>query len=67
MGRDIIEIYRKGINGEIKKLRQEINKIDRDRTMSAADKHYMRQIYMLEQNIAKRELIELFKAYGLSP
>ena len=64
---EIVEIYNKGINNEIKDLRSEAKKLRQDQDMDPAYKRDMLKMIILQENIAKRRLIDYFEMYDIKP
>ena len=64
---DLVEIYNKEINNEIKDLRSEAKKLRQDQDMDPVYKRDMLKIITLQENIAKRRLIDYFEAYDIKP
>ena len=67
MNRPAVELYNKMVNGELRDLRQEANTIRQDQTMPADVKRELITVLTLQQNIIKRQMIEMFDAYEIKP
>jgi hypothetical protein len=67
MNRPAVELYNKMVNGELRDLRQEANTIRRDQTMPADVKRELITVLTLQQNIIKRQMIDMFDAYEIKP
>lgn len=66
MAEHLVDLYNKGINRDLKQLRQEANEI-RAMQISPKAKEAMLKNIIRAQNLEKRFLIEEFKAYGVKP
>lgn len=66
MAEHLVDVYNKGVNRDLKQLRQEANEI-RAMQISPKAKEAMLKNIIRAQNLEKRFLIEEFKAYGVKP
>lgn len=66
MAEHLVDLYNKGVNRDLKQLRQEANEI-RAMQISPKAKEAMLKNIIRAQNLEKRFLIEEFKAYGVRP
>jgi hypothetical protein len=62
-----VEAYNKLVNKELNPLRAEDKSIRNDRNLTPADRKALLEINKFQENLIKREMIELFKAYGIEP
>jgi len=67
MNRPAVELYNKMVNGELRDLRREANIIRRDQTIPADVKRELITVLTLQQNIIKRQMIDMFEAYEIKP
>jgi hypothetical protein len=63
----ISESYNKQVNGELRDLRAEANKIRTERIYTPAERKDLLQVNLMMQNIIKRNMIEEFKAFDIEP
>lgn len=59
----LIQIYNQGVNGELRRLRQERNEILRDRTLTPKERDMYIDDIRLNENYIKKGLVEDFEAY----
>jgi len=67
MNRPAVELYNKMVNGELRDLRREANITRRDQTIPADVKRELIAVLTLQQNIIKRQMIDMFEAYEIKP
>jgi len=65
--RVLVDIYNKQLNQELNDLRAEAKKIRLMPDLTPDTRAAMLKIVILQQNLAKRQMIEQFKAYGVEP
>lgn len=63
----VVESYNKQVNGELRTLRAEANKIRTERNYTPAERKDLLQANLMVQNIIKRNMIEEFKVFGIEP
>lgn len=63
----LVDMYNKQTQGELKKLRTLAKEARLDKALPADARRDLVKIYTLQENIAKRSMIETFKAYGVEP
>ena len=66
MAEHLVDVYNKGVNADLKELRQEANEI-RAMNLPPITREAMLKNIIRAQNLEKRFLIEEFKAYGVKP
>jgi Large polyvalent protein associated domain 38 len=64
MAETIIDYYNKTVGSELNRLRKEANEVRR-MPISQSDKSDWLKMIVLEQNLVKRRMIDVFNAYGL--
>lgn len=65
--RVLVDMYNKQLNQELNDLRAEAKKIRLMPGLTPDTRAAMLKIVILQQNLAKRQMIEQFKAYGVEP
>jgi hypothetical protein len=65
--RVLVDMYNKQLNQELNDLRAEAKKIRLMPGLTPDTRSAMLKIVILQQNLAKRQMIEQFKAYGVEP
>jgi hypothetical protein len=60
-------MYNKDINGELKDLRSQAKQIRLMQGLTPAERDAMLKVITFQQNLVKHNLIEVYKAYGISP
>lgn len=65
--RVLVDMYNKQLNQELNDLRAEAKKIRIMPDLTPDTRAAMLKIVILQQNLAKRQMIEQFKAYGVEP
>jgi len=65
--RVLVDIYNKQLNQELNDLRAEAKKIRLMPDLTPDTRAAMLKLVILQQNLAKRQMIEQFKAYGVEP
>ena len=60
-------MYNKQLNQELNDLRADAKKIRLMPNLTPDTRAAMLKIVILQQNLAKRQMIEQFKAYGVEP
>jgi hypothetical protein len=65
--RVLVDIYNKQLNQELNDLRADAKKIRLMPNLTPDTRAAMLKIVILQQNLAKRQMIEQFKAYGVEP
>ena len=63
----IVSMYNKDINGELKDLRSQAKQIRLMQGLTPAERDAMLKVITFQQNLVKHNLIEVYKAYGISP
>jgi hypothetical protein len=61
----IIDYYNKGVGGELNRLRKEANEVRRMTELSEVARSDWVKMIVLEQNLVKRRMIDVFHAYGI--
>lgn len=61
----IIDYYNKGVGGELNRLRKEANEVRRMTELDQATRSDWVKMLVLEQNLVKRRMIDVFNAYGV--
>ena len=67
MDEAVVQIYNKMINKELNPLRAQDKTIRNDRNLVPADRKDLLHINQLQENLVKRQMIDMFKAYGVEP
>jgi hypothetical protein len=62
----LVESYNENVNGRLKDLRADLNEY-RKMKLPSKDRKEIIKALTLEQNIIKRQMIEEFRAYGVTP
>ena len=65
--RVLVDMYNKQLNQELNDLRADAKKIRLMPNLTPDTRAAMLKIVILQQNLAKRQMIEQFKAYGVEP
>ena len=63
----LVEQYNSNINGKLKDIRTQLNEYRRMQGLKTKERKQIVDALTLEQNIIKRQVIEEFKAYGITP
>ena len=63
----IVDMYNKDINGELKSLRSQAKQIRLMQGLAPSERDAMLKVITFQQNLVKHNLIEKYKAYGISP
>jgi hypothetical protein len=67
MDEAVVEIYNKMINQELNPLRAEDKTIRLDRNLTPADRSAILKINKFQEDLVKRQMIDVFKSYGVEP
>jgi hypothetical protein len=65
--RTLVEMYNHDKNQELRELRHQAKEIRLNPAFSPKDRDAMVKIINLQQNLVKRNMIEIYKAYGVEP
>jgi hypothetical protein len=63
----VVEIYNKMINKELNPLRAQDKSIRLDRSLAPVDRKALLEMNQLQENLVKRQMIDVFKTYGVEP
>jgi hypothetical protein len=63
----VVETYNKIVNKELNPLRAQDKSIRNDTNLTPASRKDFLQINQFQENLVKRQMIDLFKAYGVEP
>jgi hypothetical protein len=67
MDEAVVDTYNKLVNQELNPLRAQDKAIRMDRNMTPAQRSDLLKINKFQEDLVKRQMIELFKAYGVEP
>ena len=67
MDEAVVETYNKILNKELNPLRAQDKTIRLDRNLSPADRKDLLRMNQLYENMIKRQMIDMFKTYGVEP
>jgi hypothetical protein len=63
----VVEIYNKMINQELNPLRADDKTIRLDRNLTPADRKSLLLVNKFQEDLVKRQMIDVFKTYGVEP
>ena len=63
----VVEIYNKMINQELNPLRADDKTIRLDRNLTPADRKSLLLVNKFQEDLVKRQMIDVFKSYGVEP